>query len=136
MPLGAIDEDRDRQKIGANRKLPAGEDRAGRDGKLMRASLALPKLARLILIGGIAFAARANGLAPSGLAGRRRGLPRQTFERRSPGLANVRQVKGGSAETFERQRFQLTLFISVECVGVNKNRCRWRTLLLSGEHDA
>jgi len=31
-------------------------------------------------------------------------------------------VKGGSAETFERQRFPLTLLISVESVGVNKNR--------------
>ena len=63
MTLRAVHENRDSKENIADRHLAAGEDRAGRDAELMRASLALPKLARLILIGGIALAARANGLA-------------------------------------------------------------------------
>jgi len=63
MPLGAVHEDRDREKIGADRKLAAGENRPGCGAELMRASLTLPKLARLVFVGGIALAPRANGLA-------------------------------------------------------------------------
>jgi hypothetical protein len=63
MPFRAVHKDRDGQKIGADRKLAAGEDGAGRDAELMRARLAFPKLARLIFIGGAALAARANWLA-------------------------------------------------------------------------
>jgi len=63
LPLGAVHEDRDRQKIGANRELAAGENSPGRNAELMRASLALPELARFVFVGRAAMAARANRLA-------------------------------------------------------------------------
>ena len=63
MALGAVDEDRDRKKIGDDRQLAAGEDGPAGDAELVSARLALPKLAGRDLIGDAAGALRANGFA-------------------------------------------------------------------------
>jgi hypothetical protein len=63
MTFGPVHKDRDGKENVADGHFAAGEDGAGRDAELMRASLALPELARLILIGGVALAARAHRLA-------------------------------------------------------------------------
>ena len=47
LALRAVDEDRDGQEVVADRQFAAGEDRAGRDGELVRASLAAEHLAGL-----------------------------------------------------------------------------------------
>ena len=60
MPFRAVDEDRYGEKIGRNRELSAGEDRAGRDRKLMTASFAFEQGPRLVGITGSAFAAGAD----------------------------------------------------------------------------
>src|ERR1019366_4026881 len=61
--LHAVHEDRDGQEIVANRELAAREDGPARHAVLMIASLALEQRARLIGIGSIADALRANWLA-------------------------------------------------------------------------
>lgn len=63
MTFRAVHEDRDGKENAADWHLAAGEDRTGSYAELMRASLTLPKLPRLIFVGGIAPATWANWLA-------------------------------------------------------------------------
>jgi hypothetical protein len=66
MALRTVHENRDRQKIVADRKLAAGENRAARHAELVIAGLALEQLAGGVGVDGGAAAARANRLAVSG----------------------------------------------------------------------
>lgn len=60
--FGAVHEDGDSQKVVANRKLAAGEDRARRDRELMGAGFTLPDATGLVGVENDTAAARANGL--------------------------------------------------------------------------
>jgi hypothetical protein len=66
MTFCAVHENRDSEKVVADRKLAAGENGARRDAELVIASLALEQLAGRVVIDGGAFAAGANRLAVSG----------------------------------------------------------------------
>ena len=63
MAFGAVDEDRDGEKQGADGQLAAGEDGAGRDRELVLATPALPTLRGRELVGREATALRANRFA-------------------------------------------------------------------------
>ena len=63
MALGAVHEDGDGEKVGADRQLAAGEDGPAGDAELVLAGLTLPKLAGGDEAMGEAAAARAHRLA-------------------------------------------------------------------------
>lgn len=65
MALRAVHENGDCQKVVADRKLAASEDRARSDAELVIAGFALEQLAGRVVVDGGAFAARANRRAVS-----------------------------------------------------------------------
>ena len=62
-PLGPVDEDRDCQKVVADRQLATGEDRPAGQAELVIAALALEDRAAGVLVAGHTAALRAEGLA-------------------------------------------------------------------------
>jgi hypothetical protein len=66
MTLRAVDENRNRQKVVADRKLAAGENGPAGNAELVIAGFALEQLAGRVGIDGDAFAAGANRSAVSG----------------------------------------------------------------------
>ena len=129
MALRAVHEDRDCQQVVPDRHLAAGEDRPGRDGELVRATLAPEHLAGLV---GVGSRGSRNAGKPARLACQTSGSAWKAFHASSSDMRATVANESDRAAEERRKCCDIGPTFSVDLIDKRGNRgCQRKSLGLT-----